>query len=202
MLLNARWPNIKMRNFFRGILLLPLLFSPPAAAIIWGILFQPLGLLNFITKQTLGITTSFLGDPRYALFSVLWVNVWINFTIIMILILGGLQSIPQVLHEAARIDGANRFQSFWYITLPQMRSLMMTIVVIGFATTFPHFDLVWIMTKGGPMRSTYLISFFLYRKGLEAFKFGYASAIGITIVLIVSVFVSIYTFLSYKRVEV
>ncbi|MFQ6067336.1 MAG: carbohydrate ABC transporter permease [bacterium] len=201
LLLNARWPNFKVRNFFRGALLLPFLFSAPAAALLWGILYQPLGLLNYVIEQVSGTTISFLGDSRWALFSVLWVNVWKNFPLIMILILGGLQSIPQNLYEAARIDGANRVQSFWHITLPQMRSLMMTIIVIDFATTFIHFDLVWTMTKGGPLRSTYLISFFLYQRGMHAFKFGYASAIGAVTALIISVCIGIYIFLYSKRVE-
>lgn len=201
LLLNARWPNLKIRNFFRGALLLPFLFSAPAAALLWGILYQPLGLLNYVIEQFFGTTISFLGSPRWALLSVLWVNVWKNFPLIMILILGGLQSIPQNLYEAARIDGASRVQSFWHITLPQMRSLMMTIIVIDFATTFIHFDLVWTMTKGGPLRSTHLISFFLYQRGMQAFKFGYASAIGVVTALIISVCIGAYIILSYKRIE-
>lgn len=201
LLLNVKWPNLKARNFFRGALLLPFLFSAPASALLWGILYQPLGFLNNIIEQILGAPINFLGDTRYALFSVLWVGVWKNFPLIMILILGGLQSIPQSLYEAVRIDGANRFQSFWHITLPQMRSLMMTIIVIDFATTFIHFDLVWTMTKGGPLRSTYLISFFLYQRGMQAFKFGYASAIGVITALIISACVGAYIILYSKRME-
>jgi len=201
LLLNVKWPNLKVRNFFRGALLLPFLFSAPASALLWGILYQPLGFLNYINEQIFGITINFLGDPKLALFSVLWVNVWKNFPLIMILILGGLQSIPKSIYEAARIDGASRVQSFWHITLPQMRSLMMTIIVIDFATTFIHFDLVWTMTKGGPLRSTYLISFFLYQRGMQAFKFGYASAVGVITMLIVSICVATYIFIYSKRVE-
>jgi len=201
LLLNAKWPHLKVRNFFRGALLLPFLFSAPASALLWGILYQPLGFLNYINEKIFGATINFLGDPRYALFSVLWVNVWKNFPLIMILILGGLQSIPPATYESARIDGANRIQSFWYITLPQMRSLMMTIIIIDFATTFIHFDLVWTMTKGGPLRSTYLISFFLYQRGMQAFKFGYASAIGMVTALIISVCIGIYIFLCSKKVD-
>jgi len=201
LLLNAKWPHLKVRNFFRGALLLPFLFSAPASALLWGILYQPLGFLNYINEKTFGATINFLGDPGYALFSVLWVNVWKNFPLIMILILGGLQSIPPATYESARIDGANRIQSFWYITLPQMRSLMMTIIIIDFATTFIHFDLVWTMTKGGPLRSTYLISFFLYQRGMQAFKFGYASATGVVTALIISACIGIYIFLCSKKVD-
>ena len=90
LLLNAKWPHLKVRNFFRGALLLPFLFSAPASALLWGILYQPLGFLNYINEKIFGATINFLGDPGYALFSVLWVNVWKNFPLIMILILGGL----------------------------------------------------------------------------------------------------------------
>jgi len=201
LLLNVRWPHLRIRNFFRGALLLPFLFSAPASALLWGILYQPLGFLNYVTEQISDTTINFLGDARIALFSVLWVNVWKNFPLIMILVLGGLQSIPRAMYEAARIDGANWVQRFWRITLPQMRSLMMTIIAIDFATTFIHFDLVWTMTKGGPLRSTYLISFFLYQRGMQAFKFGYASAIGVITAIIISICVGTYIFLYSRKVE-
>jgi len=202
LLLNAQGPNPKVRNFFRGALLFPFLFSAPAAALLWGILYQPLGYPNYIIEQLFGTTINFLGDPRYALFSVLLVNLWTSFPLYMILILGGLQSISKSMYEAARMDGADWFQSLWHITLPQMRTLMMTIIVIDFATTFIHFDLVWTMTKGGPLRSTYLISFFLYQRGMQAFKFGYASAVGVIIALIVSACVGPLVFFYSKRWEV
>lgn len=202
LLLNIKWPNLRIRNFFRGALLLPFLFSAPASALLWGILYQPLGLLNYIIELFSGTTIGFLGDTRYALLSVLWVNVWKNFPLIMILILGGLQSIPQTLYEAAAIDGAKRIQRFWHVTLPQMRSLMMTVIVIDFATTFIHFDLVWTMTKGGPLRTTYLISFFLYQRGMKAFKFGYASAIGVVTALVISVCVGVYILIYSRRAEI
>ena len=202
LLLNAKGPSPKVRNFFRGALLFPFLFSAPAAALLWGILYQPLGYPNYIIEQLFGTTINFLGDPRYALFSVLLVNLWTSFPLYMILILGGLQSISKSMYEAARMDGADWFQSLWHITLPQMRTLMMTIIVIDFATTFIHFDLVWTMTKGGPLRSTYLISFFLYQRGMQAFKFGYASAVGVIIALIVSACVGPLVFFYSKRWEV
>jgi len=202
LLLNVRWPNFKVRNFFRGALLLPFLFSSSAAALLWGIFYQPLGLLNYIIEQLFGTTIGFLGDTRYALISILLVNTWQSFPLYMILLLGGLQSIPQCLYEAAKMDGAGRLQRLWHITFPQMSSLTMVIIIIDFASTFIHFDLVWVMTRGGPLHSTYLVSFFLYEKGMEVFKFGYASAMGVVTMLIISVCIGIYVFLYSKRVEV
>jgi multiple sugar transport system permease protein len=136
------------------------------------------------------------------MFSVLFVNAWNYYPLYMMLLLGGLQAIPQTLYEAAKVDGANRVQSFWHITLPQMNTLIMTIVIIDFITTFIHFDLVWTMTKGGPLRSTYLISFFLYEKGLLTYKFGYASALSVVIALIIFTFLFGYIALYSRKGEV
>lgn len=201
MLLNTRWPNVKIRNFFRGAFILPFLFSPPAAALLWGLLFRPLGPLNYgLSKLGVG-QIAFLGDPSWALFSVMLVNAWVYFPLYMILILGGLQSIPKILYDAARVDGANWIQRFIYVTLPQMRTLVMTVILIDFATSFIHFDLVWTMTKGGPLRSTYLISFFLYEKGLRDFRLGYGSAVGVVIALIMAICISVYVFIAIRREE-
>lgn len=201
LLLNARWPNVKIRNFFRGAFILPFLFSPPAAALLWGLLFRPLGPLNYgLSKLGVG-QIAFLGDSSWALFSVMLVNSWVYFPLYMILILGGLQSIPKIFYDAARVDGANWIQRFIYVTLPQMRTLVMTVILIDFATSFIHFDLVWTMTKGGPLRSTYLISFFLYEKGLRNFRLGYGSAVGVVIALIMAICISVYVFVAIRREE-
>ena len=146
LLLNTRWPNDKIRNFFRGAFILPFLFSPPAAALLWGLLFRPLGPLNYGLSRFGVEPIAFLGDPNWALFSVMLVNCWVYFPLYMILILGGLQAIPKILYDAARVDGANWFQRFIHVTLPQMRMLVMTVILIDFATSFIHFDLVWTMT--------------------------------------------------------
>lgn len=201
LLLSAKWPSIRTRNFFRGALLFPFLFSAPAAALLWGLLFRPLGPLNYVIESIFGSTVAFLGDTRWALASVLLVNGWKSFPLYMVLILGGLQSIPAVLYDAARVDGANWFQTFLHVTIPQMRTLTMTIVLIDFATTFIHFDLVWTMTKGGPLRSTYLMSFFLYQKGLKVFKLGYGSAIGVVVAVIMAFCIATYLLLYTKGKE-
>jgi len=192
LLLSANWPSIRTRNIFRGSLISPFLFSAPAAALLWGLLFRPLGPLNYLIESIFGTTVAFLGDVRWALISVLLVNGWKSFPLYMVLILGGLQAIPVSLYDAARVDGANWFQTVWKVTIPMMRTLTMTIVLIDFATTFIHFDLVWTMTKGGPMRTTYLMSFFLYEKGLKVFRLGYGSAVGVVVAVIMTFCIAAY----------
>jgi len=201
LLLNVRWPNLRVRNFFRGVIILPFLFSPPAAALLWGLLFRPLGPLNYALTHLFGTSVSFLGDPHWALFSVMLVNTWVYFPLYMILILGGLQSIPPVLYDAARVDGAGWLQRVVHVTLPQIRNLLVTIVIIDFATSFIHFDLVWTMTKGGPLRTTYLISFFLYEKGLADFRYGYGSAVGVVIASLMALCIAAYVLLLTTRQE-
>lgn len=202
LLLNAKWHNLKLRNFFRGASIFPYLFSAPAAALLWGVLFLPLGYLNYSMNKLFNITVSFLGDPKIALFSIVFVNGWRAFPVYMILILGGLQSIPEYTYEAALVDGANRFQTLWYVTLPQMFTITMTVILIDFATTFIHFDLVWTMTRGGPSDSTYLSSFFLYQMGIQQCRFGYGSAIGVIIALVMFAFIGTYIFLFSKEQEI
>jgi ABC-type sugar transport system permease subunit len=201
LMLSAKWPNTRTRNVVRGSLISPFLFSAPAAALLWGLLFRPLGPLNYLIEGIFGTTVAFLGDTRWALISVLLVNGWKSFPLYMVLILGGLQSIPESLYEAARVDGANWLQTILKVTIPMMRTLTMTIVLIDFATTFIHFDLVWTMTKGGPMRSTYLMSFFLYEKGLKVFKLGYGSAVGVVVAVIMTFCISAYLLVYSKGEE-
>jgi len=191
LLLNARWPNIQLRNVFRAALLLPWIFSAPASALLWRLLYYSRGMLSYISQQLLGFRISFLSDPNWALPAVLVVFTWNFYPLYMLLILGGLQAIPRSMYEAAKVDGANRVQSFWKITLPQMSGILMTMILIDFITTFVQFALVWVMTKGGPLRSTYLVSFYLYEKGLLTSKFGYASALSVIIALIIFVFMFI-----------
>lgn len=203
LLLNTRWwPSWRVRNLFRAVLLFPWIFSPAACALLWGILYHPRGFLSYFSQQLLHTRIGFLSDPKVALWSVLLVNGWNWYPFYMIILLGGLQSIDRSLYESSEIDGANRFQSFFHITLPLMTPLMMMIVIIDFIGTFIVFDLVWIMTKGGPLRTTYLISFFLYEKGLMTYKLGYASAVSVFMALFLSAFVAVYLILYLRRSKV
>ena len=201
LLLNAKWPDLRVRNVFRGILILPWIFSATGIRLTMASSVSFSGVARVSYAAGFSHTHQFLSDPRWAMPSVLLVNAWNFYPLYMMLLLGGLQAIPQSLNEAARVDGASRLQAFWHITLPQMSSLMMTIVIIDFIATFIHFDLVWTMTKGGPLRSTYLISFFLYEKGLLTYKFGYASALSVIIALIICTFLIGYIILYARKEE-
>src|SRR5699024_6717277 len=106
-----------------------------------------------------------------AFFAIIIANIWIGIPFNMILILSGLTTIPKEMYEAAAVDGANKIQQFFKITIPMLKSTIQTILILGFIYTFKVFDLVWVMTKGGPTNSTHLLSTYSYKLSFEMFRF-------------------------------
>ena len=160
-------------------LILPWLFSLAASALIWALLYQPAGPINYLL-QAIGIIVSpidFLGDPDSSLWSLVAVNVWKYFPFYMVIILGNLQSIPSELYEAARMDGAGRVQRFWFVILPMLRRSLIAITTIDFITTFGVFDIVKLMTNGGPFRDQ--TAAYHICTASETGNFGYGSAISV-----------------------
>lgn len=201
MLLMRAWPVEILRSFFKSIILIPWIFSAPAAALIFKILYQPQGFFNFYLSVLFETRVGFLSDPGIALFSLLAINAWKDFVMYMILLLGGLQRIPESLYESARLDGCNAFQSFRYITFPLMKYLTVILILIDFVTTVNHFDLVWVMTKGGPLQSTYLPGFLIYEKGIQRFDMGFASSMSMLMVFIVLIVMGLYLLITRENEE-
>jgi multiple sugar transport system permease protein len=194
LLLNEQWAGAGLRNFTRGVLILPWLFSTAASALVWGLLFHTFGILNYLL-QSLGLahkTVEFLGDRSIALYSLVLVNVWKTFPFYMVLLLGGLQAIPSELYEAGVVDGANRLQRFRYITVPLLRPIILAISTIDIITTAGHFDLVKLMTRGGPVRTTETIAYYIWQTGFRDVNFGYGAAISVAMVVVLSVGMLIY----------
>lgn len=194
LLLNEQWLSAEVRNFTRGVLILPWLFSTAASALIWGLLYHPFGTLNYLLMSS-GLASEpveFLGDRALALMSLVLVNVWKTFPFYMVMILGGLQSIPVELYEVSRVDGAGRLQRFRHITLPMMRPVILAISTIDIITTFGHFDLVKLMTFGGPIRSTETIAYYVWQTGFRDVNFGYGAAISVMMVVVLSIGVLVY----------
>jgi multiple sugar transport system permease protein len=186
LLLQGRWMRTRLRNLARGLLILPWLFSLAAAALIWGLLYQATGPINhlLVASGLVGTPVDFLGDPSLALWSLVLVNVWKAYPFYMVMIMGGLQAIPGDLYEAARIDGAGAWQRFRYVTLPLLRPIIVATTALDMITTFTTFDLVKIMTNGGPMRSTQTLTFYIWQAGLRDVNFGYAAAMSVAMLLI------------------
>jgi multiple sugar transport system permease protein len=180
--------NTQIRNFFRGLFIIPWLFAPTVAGMIWVLTLSPFGVLNGLLAA-LGLlgsndTINWLGSPATALLSVTAMNIWRAFPFFMVMLLAGLQAIPEEIYEAADIDGTTGWQKFWYITIPGLRGIILTIVLLDFIWTFRAFDPVYVMTGGGPVNSSQVLPTIIYFDAFQKLKFGYASAEAVIMFLI------------------
>ncbi len=172
--------EIRGRNIYRTIVFLSYPLMTVAVGIIWRWLYdEKVGLFNFVLRSLhiIDQPLPFLQSFELALPSVLLANVWQIIGFYMIILLAGLQNIPQNLYEAASIDGANGRQQFFRITLPLLRPAIFLAFVIGIMTSFTSFDLVYVMTQGGPSHSSELLVNYIYRAAFELSKVDYAAAL-------------------------
>jgi multiple sugar transport system permease protein len=201
LLLHEIWFSQTLRNVTRGALILPWVFSTAAAGLMWSLLYHPFGLLNYLAVGVFGRPQpfEFLGDARFALASVIAVNVWKSYPFYMVAILGELQAIPMDLFDAAKVDGAAGVQRFWYVTLPQLRGVLIAISTLDVITTFGHVDLINILTRGGPGRATETIAFHVYRTGLLDGNLAKASAISTIMLIVLTLFTWLYLRILARR---
>ena len=172
--------DVRGRNLYRTVVFLSYPLMTVAVGIIWRWMYdEKVGLFNFVLRS-LGIIDKplpFLQSFEWALPSVLLANVWQILGFYMIILLAGLQSIPQNLYEAAAIDGASKRQQFFRITLPLLRPSIFLAFVIGIMTSFTSFDLVYVMTQGGPSHGSELLVTYIYKVAFELSKIDYAAAL-------------------------
>ncbi len=184
------------RAFFRTIFFLPYVFSEVIVAIMWLGLFNPSpdrGLINALLVLIPGAQAHpWLADPKTVLVCIFIVLTWKYFGFHMLLFMTGLQNIPADIEEAARIDGANRWQLLSRITIPLLSSTIRTSVYLSVLGSLQLFILVWIMTHGGPVNASEVMSTYMYRFGFVRFYFGYGSAVAIVMFLICLSFSLIY----------
>ena len=188
--------NVQIRNFLRGLLIVPWLFAPTVAGMIWVLMLAPFGVLNGLLT-TLGLldpnaTINWLGSPQTSLLSVTAMNIWRAFPFFMVMLLAGLQAIPEDVYEAADIDGTTPLQKFWYITIPALRSIILTVVLLDAIWTFRAFDPVYVMTGGGPINSSQVLATVIYFDAFQKLQFGYASAEAVIMFLILFAFSVVY----------
>lgn len=183
----------KLRGVLRSLFMFPWLTSSTVVAAIWMLILNPFGLLNWIL-QSLGFQelgqTAWLSNEHTAIFGVILANIWRGFPFMMLMLLAGLQTIPKDLYEAADLDGAGFFRRLFYVTLPQLKSILLTVTVLEIIWNFRSFDLVFLMTGGGPMNATEILSTYIYQHAFRTLDFGYASATAI-FMLLVMILVSI-----------
>ncbi|MGE5105021.1 MAG: carbohydrate ABC transporter permease [Betaproteobacteria bacterium] len=196
LLLNAK--AARFRRFFRTALFAPVVTTVVAVAVIWRYLLGTrYGMLNYVLG-TLGIPAiDWLGDPRFAMPAIILFAVWKNFGYNMIILLAGLQAIPDVLYEAARMDGASAWQRFRFVTLPMLTPILTIVGVLTVAGYFQLFAEPYVMTQGGPLQSTLSILYLMYEEGFKWWNLGSASAVAF--ILFVMIFAVTLVEMRYAR---
>ncbi|WP_141453113.1 sugar ABC transporter permease [Pseudoxanthomonas sp. z9] len=183
-LLNA--PVARFKALFRTALFAPVVTTLVAVAVIWRYLFHTsYGLVNWALGH-LGIAPiDWLGDPRWAMPTIMLFAVWKNFGYNMVIFLAGLQAIPQDLYEAARIDGASKWRQFLHITLPMLGPVLLVVGVITVSGYFQLFAEPYVMTRGDPLQSTVSVLYFMFEEGFKWWRLGRASAVAFLLFLII-----------------
>nr|BAL55918.1 binding-protein-dependent transport systems inner membrane component [uncultured Chloroflexota bacterium] len=186
------------RHFFRSILLTPMFITPIAVGLMFRFLLNSqLGVIpNILRAFTLRV--DWFG-PDMALFTLALIDVWQWTPFMLLLLLAGLESLPEEPFEAARVDGASALQSFWYLTLPMLRPTILAAVVIRMLDAFKVYEYVYAITRGGPGESTETIQYHIYRVGFLYFRLGEASAM--SYILIVLIFILVITLFYLLRRE-
>jgi raffinose/stachyose/melibiose transport system permease protein len=188
------------RAFFRAIFFLPYVISEVITGIIWISIFSPdpeNGLLNALLILIPGMhAQNFLGNINQVMACIFLVLTWKYFGLYMLLFMAGLQNIPRELEEAAVIDGANRWQSVWYVTVPLLRTTIRTCVYLSVLGSLTQFNLVWIMTSGGPVNASEMMATYMYRYSFVRFQLGYGSAVALVMLAFCLIFSVAYLWLN------
>jgi multiple sugar transport system permease protein len=181
--------KIPFRNLFRGLFFLPALTSMVVVCVIWATLFQyPTGPINQIVGFLSGGLVEpidWLGDPDWAMFSIVVLSAWQAFGFQMIIYLAGLQGISEELYDAAKIDGAGKWRQFWHVTMPGLRPTHVFVFIITTIQAYKLYTQVAILTQGGPRNTTETVVHYMVRSGYEEQKLGYASAVSVILFVIV-----------------
>jgi len=187
--------KIVVRNLFRGWMLIPWIIPTLVVGLMWRWMFdQTGGVLNFLLMK-LGLVTmppAWLADKVLARAAVIVANTWRGFPFFAITILSGLQSIPAELYEAAEMDGASVLQRMRHITIPGVRSVLLVVIILSTIWTFNDFELLWVMTEGGPSYSTHIFVTYAYQLGLMGSggsRLGYATAVSIVATPLITLFI-------------
>jgi len=200
LLLNAPF---KGRAFFRTINLLPWIIPGVVVALVWEYLYQPnYGPINDILRRVglMREPVAWLSNVDLAMPAVIFTNIWRGIPFFAIMILAGLQAIPDDIYEAATVDGASVTQRFWHVTLPMLRPIIVVATATRIIWTFNYADLIFVMTSGGPANATQITSTYTLLQAYTDLDFGYAATLSVILLVIMLVFTALYLKLT-KGVE-
>lgn len=169
--------KLKAVYLFRTLFYMPVISSWVAVSIIWITILDPqVGILNYVLESFGIAPVNWLGDPSTAMIAIVIISIWKNLGFQMVIWLAGLQAIPEELHEAAAIDGANRTQTFFRITLPLLAPTTFFLAITGVIGSFQVFSPIYVITNGGPRGSTDVVVYHIYTRAFEAYDMGYAAS--------------------------
>ncbi|MFZ2164444.1 MAG: sugar ABC transporter permease [Propionibacteriaceae bacterium] len=194
MMLNSPMLGKVTKSIFRTIYVLPWLFTVAIIAVLWRLLLEPTGVINYLL-MTFHLTTTqieWLSNPDIALYAVTFINIWSGYPFYMTSLLAGLQGIPKDYYEAAEVDGASGWQKLIYITLPQLRPIIIAMALLDFIWTTQQFALIWMTTGGGPLGTTEMLSTYTYKFAFSTYQFGSAAASAVIILVISMVLTYLY----------
>lgn len=183
--------NMPFRNAIRAFILMPWIVPTALSSLGWFMIFDPIfSPISWLLKRMGMITdnVNFLGDPSLAVMALCTANVWRGIPFFAISILAGLQAVPQELHEAAAIDGAGAWERFKNVTMPVVRGVVLITTLFSIIWTFADFQLIYVLTKGGPANQTHIFGTYAYQIGLQATAIGQGAAIALTMFPILAVF--------------
>lgn len=181
---------LRGQTFYRTLLFMPVVLSFVVISVLWTWLYNDqFGLVNALLRAVHldNLAVQWLGDAKYALASIMFVDIWKWYGFHMIIFLAALQTIPQEYYEAARVDGASRWQQFISITLPQLRPVMVINITLALLGAFNVFDIPYIMTQGGPAGATNVLALYSYSQAFQFGKLGYGAAISYALLILVSI---------------
>jgi multiple sugar transport system permease protein len=193
--------QIRGRAAFRNLALLPWMLPPAVVATGWAWLYHnPFGMLNpvLVGLGILSTPRAWLASPDTAMGAVVVANLWRGFPFISLVLLAGLQAIPNALYEAAGVDGAGAWARFRHVTLPGLKRVMLIALTLDVINTVKYFDLIWVMTAGGPANRTEVLSTLIYRLAFQFFRTGRAAALAMVMVLALAVFSIFYVRLTVR----
>lgn len=180
--------ELKGRGFFRSMILLPMMCTNVVIGLTWRLLLNyQYGLVNYYLGRLGILPVEWLSSPYVAMTSVVLVDVWNTTSFVALMLLAGLQSLPEEPFEAARIDGASGIQTFFFLTLPLLQPVILVALLWRFIDTFRIFDVIYLLTAGGPARVTETVSIYVYRYGFSSFNLGVAAAASFIMLLIMLV---------------
>ncbi|MBD8101017.1 ABC transporter permease [Plantibacter flavus] len=194
--LNTRIRGAKM---LRGLMLIPWLVPGVVVSFLWMWIFNAnYGVANAILGLFGIDAQAWLAQPQTAMFAVIVAKTWQSFPWIMVMLLAGLQTVPQELHEAAEMDGAGTIRRFFSITVPQLKGIIGLVLLLEFIWNFQHFDIIYVLTGGGPAGSTQTFATAVYETAFRGFDLGHAGALGLLWLILLMALVVVYVRFSEK----